>query len=231
MLIGVLVNTVAILVCGVLGSRVGQSIPERHSDLVMVGLKITVFSLGISFAIKTSNLLIVIVSIVIGSLIGETIDIDQKMKRFSDWVTAKLKAGDMNENKFSTAFVTASLVYCVGSMAILAALESGIEGSHTIHYTKAIIDGVASLFFAATLGVGVAASALVVLVYQGGLTILASMISPYVTPEIITEVSATGGIMLIALSMSMLEIIKVKVANMSPALIIPVIILSVMQLL
>lgn len=231
MLIGVTVNALAILIGGLLGARVGESIPQRHSDLVMVGIKITVLSLGISFAIKTENLLIVIISIVVGSLLGETIDIDRQMKRFSDWITGKLKTKNPGENSFSVAFVTASLVFCVGSMAILAGLESGMEGAHTIHYTKAMIDGIAALFFASTLGVGVAASAVAVFVYQGLITILASFVAPYVTPEIITEVSATGGIMLIALSLSMLEIIRAKVANMSPALIVPVILLGIQALL
>lgn len=233
MLIGAAVNALTIIVGGVLGSRIGKAIPQRHSDLVMVGLKIIVMTLGITFAIKTNNLLIVIVSIVFGSLIGETIDIDEKMKKFSDWITIKLRAGEENAGgtNFSLAFVTASLVFCVGSMAILASLESGMEGKHTIHYTKAVIDGISALFFASTLGVGVAASGVVLFVYQGLLTVLASFVAPYVTPEIITEVSATGGIMLIALSLSMLEILKVKVANMTPALMIPVIILSLMRLI
>lgn len=227
MLIGVTVNALAIIIGGLIGSRVGDSIPKRHSDLVMVGVKVIIFSLGISFAIKTENILIVIISIVVGSLIGETIDIDGKMKKFSDKITVRLQTGD---NNFSAAFVTASLIYCVGSMAILAALESGIEGQHALHYTKAIVDGITALFFASTLGIGVAASGVAVFIYQGLITILASTIAPYATAQIITEVSATGGIMVVALSFTMLEILQVKVANMTPALVIPVIILSVMQL-
>lgn len=222
MLAGVTVNALAIVIGGLLGARIGKLIPKRHSDLVMVGLEIVIMSLGISFAIKTENILIVIISIVLGSLLGESIDIDSRMKKFSDKVTAGLKSGGGN---FSLAFVTSSLVFCVGSMAILAGIESGMEGSHTVHYTKAIIDGIAALFFSSSLGVGVAASGLAVFVYQGLITLMASLVAPYVTADIIREVSATGGIMLIALSLSMLDIIKVKVANMTPALIFPVIIL------
>lgn len=222
MLLGVSVNAITIVLCGLLGSKIGKYIPEKHSELVMAGIKIIIMVLGISFAINTENILIVIISIVLGSLIGETIDIDGKMKIFSDKITSKLKT---EGNSFSVAFVTSSLVFCVGSMAILAAIGSGVEGDHSIHFTKAVVDGIASIFFASTLGIGVAASGVAVFVYQGLLTIMASFIAPYATAQIMTELSATGGIMLIALSFSMLDFMKVKVANMMPALIFPALII------
>lgn len=220
MLLGVAANALAIFLGGLLGSKIGSLIPKRHSDLVMAGLKIIILSLGISFAIKSENILVVIISIVLGSILGESINIDEGMKKFSDRVTAKLKTNSQGGSNFSVAFVTASLVFCVGSMAILAGIESGMEGKHTIHFTKAIIDGIAALFFASTLGPGVAASGIAVFVYQGLLTVLASLVAPYVTPAIIAEISATGGIMLMALALSMLELVQVKVANMTPALLI-----------
>lgn len=227
MLLGVTVNAMAIVLGALLGARIGGAIPERHSELVMSGIKMIILSLGISFAIKTEHILVVIISIVVGALIGESINIDARMKRFSDRMTGRFQSG-AGGSSFSTAFVTASLVFCVGSMAILAGLESGMEGRHTIHFTKGIIDGIAALFFASTLGVGVAASGVAVFIYQGLITVFASFVAPFVTTEIITEVSATGGIMLMALAFSMLNLIKVKVANMTPALIFPVLMLLMM---
>lgn len=222
MLLGSLVNALTIAIGGFVGTVIGRFIPKRHADLIMVSLQIVVLVLGIGFAIKSENILIVIISLVVGSLIGETLDLDKGMKKIGEGIRARLKN---DGSDISTAFVTTTLIFCVGSMAILASIESGMKGNHTIHYTKAIIDGISAIFFASTLGIGVALSGASVLIYQGALTLLASVVAPYITPEIMTEVSATGGVLLIALALSMMEIKQIKVANMIPALIIPIILI------
>ncbi len=219
MLTGAITNAVAIVIGGIIGTKAGKLIPKRHSDLILVCLEIVVLVLGIGFAIKSANILIVVISLVIGGLIGESIDIDGRMQKLGDAVQKKLKTEGAG---IPSAFVATTLIYCVGSMAILASIESGIQNQHSIHYAKAIIDGLSAIFFASTMGIGVSLSAVPVLLYQGTLTLLAGFVAPYVTNEIMTEVSATGGVLLIALALSMLDIKKIKVANLIPALIVPV---------
>ena len=222
MLLGAMTNGLLILAGGMIGAKAGKLIPERHSKLIMTSLQIIVLVLGIGLAIKTENILITVISLVLGGLLGETIDLDGKMKIFGDWIQSKVRS---NASNFSTGLVSASLIFCVGSMAILAAIESGIRGDHSIHFTKGIIDGIISIFFASTMGIGVAFSGIAVFLYQGGITLLASVIAPYVTPEMMNEVSATGGVLLIALSLTMMEIKSVKVANLIPALFLPVLLM------
>ena len=137
-----------------------------------------------------------------------------------------MKGGDSN---FSAAFVSTTLIYCVGSMAILGSIESGINGNHTILYTKSLMDGISAIFFASTLGAGVIFSGISVFIYQGILTVLAGYIGPYLSPEVVTEMSASGGILLIALSFTILGIKKIKVANLLPAIFLPVILMLFMK--
>lgn len=222
MLIGAFANAVAILIGGLIGSKAGKLIPEKHSKLIIVSLQIVIFVMGINFLIKSENILIVVISLVVGALIGESIDIDAKMQKFGESIQKKVA----NSGNFSSSFITSTLVFCVGSMAILASIESGIKGDHSIHFTKAIIDGFLSIFFASTMGIGVAFSGFAVFLYQGGLTLLSGLIAPYISEAIMTEVSATGGVMLIALALSMMEIKQIKVANLLPALVIPVILFA-----
>ncbi len=222
MLLGAIANGLSIVLGGIIGTKAGKLIPDRHSQLILASLQIVVLILGITIAIKSENILIVVISIVVGGLLGETMDLDKKMRDLGDYLQSKVKSSESN---ISSGFVSASLVFCVGSMAILASIESGIRGDHSIHFTKAIIDGVLAIFFASTLGIGVSLSGAAVFLYQGGMTLLASLIAPYITTEIMTEVSATGGVLLIALALTMMEIKQIKVANLIPALIVPAILM------
>lgn len=222
MLLGTIVNAGAIVLGSLIGMLAKKAIPQRMGDLIMTAIPIVVMVLGVQFSIASKNILIVIVSLVIGAIIGELIDIDKKLEVFGNNVQLKMKGNDSN---FSAAFVSTTLIYCVGSMAILGSIESGINGNHTILYTKALMDGISAVFFASTLGAGVLFSSISVFVYQGILTILAGYVSPYLSSTVVTEMSATGGILLIALAFTILGIKKIKVANLLPAIFLPIVIM------
>lgn len=226
MLTGTIVNTLAIIAGALVGVIAKKAIPQRMGDLVMSAIPIVVMVLGVQFGIASSNILIVIVSLVVGGIIGEWIDIDRRLDDFGVRIQSKMKGGDSN---FSAAFVSTTLIYCVGSMAILGSIESGINGNHTILYTKSLMDGISAIFFASTLGAGVIFSGISVFIYQGILTVLAGYIGPYLSPEVVTEMSASGGILLIALSFTILGIKKIKVANLLPAIFLPVILMLFMK--
>lgn len=226
MLTGTIVNTLAIIAGAMIGVIAKKAIPQRMGDLVMSAIPIVVMVLGVQFGIASSNILIVIVSLVVGGIIGECIDIDRRLDDFGVRIQSRMKGGDSN---FSAAFVSTTLIYCVGSMAILGSIESGINGNHTILYTKSLMDGISAIFFASTLGAGVIFSGISVFIYQGILTVLAGYIGPYLSPEVVTEMSASGGILLIALSFTILGIKKIKVANLLPAIFLPVILMLFMK--
>ena len=226
MLTGTIVNTLAIIAGAMIGVIAKKAIPQRMGDLVMSAISIVVMVLGVQFGIASSNILIVIVSLVVGGIIGEWIDIDRRLEDFGVRIQSRMKGGDSN---FSAAFVSTTLIYCVGSMAILGSIESGINGNHTILYTKSLMDGISAIFFASTLGAGVIFSGISVFIYQGILTVLAGYIGPYLSPEVVTEMSASGGILLIALSFTILGIKKIKVANLLPAIFLPVILMLFMK--
>ena len=226
MLTGTIVNTIAIIAGAMIGVIAKKAIPQRMGDLVMSAIPIVVMVLGVQFGIASSNILIVIVSLVVGGIIGEWIDIDRRLDDFGVRIQSRMKGGDSN---FSAAFVSTTLIYCVGSMAILGSIESGINGNHTILYTKSLMDGISAIFFASTLGAGVIFSGISVFIYQGILTVLAGYIGPYLSPEVVTEMSASGGILLIALSFTILGIKKIKVANLLPAIFLPVILMLFMK--
>ena len=226
MLTGTIVNTLAIIAGAMIGVIAKKAIPQRMGDLVMSAIPIVVMVLGVQFGIASSNILIVIVSLVVGGIIGEWIDIDRRLDDFGVRIQSRMKGGDSN---FSAAFVSTTLIYCVGSMAILGSIESGINGNHTILYTKSLMDGISAIFFASTLGAGVIFSGISVFIYQGILTVLAGYIGPYLSPEVVTEMSASGGILLIALSFTILGIKKIKVATLLPAIFLPVILMLFMK--
>lgn len=222
MLLGTIVNAGAIILGSLIGLLAKKAIPQRMGDLIMTAIPIVVMVLGVQFSIESANVLIVIVSLVIGAIIGEWIDIDKKLDEFGATVQSKLKGNDSN---FSAAFVSTTLIYCVGSMAILGSIESGINNQHTILYTKALMDGISAIFFASSLGAGVLFSSISVFLYQGLLTLLAGYVAPYLSSAVVTEMSATGGILLIALAFTILGIKKIKVANLLPAIFLPIIIM------
>lgn len=218
-MLGTVVNTLAIIAGSVLGFLLKGGIPERVNDTIMKGLSLCVLIIGISGAIKSSNMLLVICSVVIGGLIGEIIDIDKGLKRLGLFIESKLSG---KGGKISEGFITASLVYCVGAMAIVGSLESGLSGNHKTLFAKSIIDGISSIMFTSTLGIGVALSAVSVFIYQGIITLTASMLQGLLIPTVVAEISAVGSLLIVGLAFNMLEVTKIKVANLLPAVLIPI---------
>ena len=223
-LLGSIVNALLIIIGGVGGSLFKKTLPERFGNLVLAALGLFTLALGVTFSMKSKEILIVVVSLVLGSLLGELIDIERWMDKLGNGIQSRLKGFKGN---FSQGFVTASLLFCVGSMAIMGSLESGLSNNHQILYTKALMDCAISVVFAASMGIGVAASAGPVFIYQGAITLLAAYIAPYIDQSIIIEMTATGGILLMGVGVNILEIKKIKVGNMIPAIFMPIIILKV----
>lgn len=217
-MLGTIVNSLMIIIGAALGMLFKRGIKEGYKKTIMDGIGLSVLIIGISNALEFENLVVVIVSIVIGSIIGELIDINKRLNNLGDRLQSKFKN---EEGNFSKGFVTASLVYCVGAMAIVGAIQSGLTGNHQTLYAKAVLDGITAIIFASTLGIGVMFSSLAVFLYQGTITIFASSLSVILTEIAINEISSVGGILIIAIGINLLGLKEIKIANMLPAIIIP----------
>ncbi|MBV7274059.1 DUF554 domain-containing protein [Clostridium sp. PL3] len=229
MLLGTIVNFAAIILGSLIGILLKGGVPEKISTTIMQGLALCVIYIGISGAIKGSNVILIIISIVIGGFLGELVDIDNLLKKLGDKIEKKFKGKGV---KVSEGFVTASLLFCVGSMAIVGSLESGLEGNNKILFAKSMLDGIASIIFSSTLGIGVMLSSISVLLYQGIITIAASALKVILIQSVITDMTAIGSLLIIGIGFNMLEISKIKVANLLPAVFIPIfyqIILNLMK--
>ncbi len=211
---GTIVNGIAIIVGGLIGLFAKKLFSKKMHDSVINILALCVLIIGIQGAIDTTNILIVITSLVLGCIVGEWIDIDKIISDFSLKLEEKYFKKDSG---FAKGFTSASLLYCVGAMGILGSFQSAI-GNNDILYTKSVLDGVSSIFFASAYGFGVLFSSIPVVLYQGFLTIFAGFISSFLSELMIIELTAVGSVMIIALSLNMLGVIKVKVANLLPAL-------------
>ena len=214
---GTLLNASTVIIGSIIGLIVRSRLPKRITNTAFQGVGLFTIVLGIMMAIKTNNLLIMIFSIVLGSIIGELIDIDKWINVFGEWLKKKFKS---KNQRFSEGLITAFLLYCMGSMTILGAIEEGLGGLPNLLVAKSILDGFSSIVLAATLGIGVLFSFIPLLIYQGGLTLLASNIQNFLTEIIINEITAVGGILLLGLGITLLNIKKIKVINMIPSMII-----------
>jgi len=216
---GTIVNTVAIIVGALLGSRLTR-ISDGVKNTIMQGIGIAVCILGIMMALKTEQFIIVLASLVIGGILGEWLHIDKGLDNIGKWLERRF--GQKGNKNLATGFVTATLVYCIGAMTILGALDSGLRGNHDILYTKSILDGFTSIIFASTLGIGVIFSAIPVFFYQGLIALGATFITLFVSDQllnaIIVEVTAVGGILIVGIGLNILEIKKINVANLLPSL-------------
>ena len=217
-LTGVLINAAAVAAGGVLGTLGGRLMPEKMKQTVLAATGLVSIGIGISGAIGSSNQLIPILSLVIGSVIGELLHIEAGVTRAGDWLQKRFgKSGSITEG-----FVTGSLVFAAGAMAVMGALESGLKNDHTILMTKSVIDMAGSVAFAGSLGIGVAFSALSVLVLEGTVTLLASLLTGVLTDAVITEISVTGSLIIIGVALNVLGLTKLRIMNMTPALLLPI---------
>jgi len=224
---GTLVNAAAIIAGSMVGLVFKGGIPEKVNDTLIKGLGLCVIFIGISGALKGNDMLVLIVSIALGGIVGELIDIDRRLKELGDNLEKKLKG---KGGRVSEAFVTSSLLFCVGAMAIVGALESGLTGNHEKLFTKSMLDGISSIIFASSLGVGVVFSAAAVFVYQGIITLGASALKGVLVTSVINDMTAVGSILIMGIGLNMLGSSKVKTANFLPAIFLPILYYLIMNI-
>lgn len=218
-MIGVFVNVVTVLVGSMIGLIFKKGILKKYSDAVMVGIGFCTILIGIQGMLKGENVLVSIVSMVLGAIIGTALDIDGKLNKAGDFLSSKLKKETSDKTSVAEGFVTASLVFCVGAMTIVGSLNSGLKGDHTMIFTKSTLDLFSSMMLSASLGIGVPFAAIFVLVFQGGLVLLSGLIAPILSDSAIAEITCVGSLMIMALGFNLTGIGKFKVANYTPALI------------
>lgn len=217
-MLGTIINALAIIAGSLLGLLFKKGIPEGYKQTVMQAISLAVILIGLKSALQSSELLIVIISLALGSIIGEFAGIEDKLERLGQWLESRFSS---ESGSISKGFVTASLVYCVGSMAIVGSFESGLTGNHQTLFAKSALDGISSIIFASSLGFGVLLSSIPVFLYQGALTLTAGLLKPFLIPAVVAQMSATGGLLIAAIGINLLGVIKIRVGNMLPAIFIP----------
>lgn len=223
--IGTAVNSGAIILGALIGVILKSGLPEKVEKLLVQAVGLTVAVIGIQMALQTKNILICVVSLSIGAIIGELIDIDNLFNRFGKWAGIKIANGDAAVGaKIATGFITASLLFCPGAMGIVGAIQDGLPHDATTLYAKALLDGIFSIIMGANLGIGVALSAVSVGVYQGAITLFSGFLAPIATVAILAEITSVGGVMVLGIGFNLLEITKIKIANLIPALVPAVVI-------
>lgn len=224
---GVLVNVLAIIAGGLIGLVFNKGLSESVKRVVMQGIGLSVIIIGISGAMITSDYLLLVISLVLGGIVGALLHIENNLNRLGKKIESKFK----NENNaFAKGFVTATLVYCVGAMAIVGSIEAGVQGDNTTLYIKAILDGVTAIIFTATLGYGVIFSAVPVLIYQGAIVLLGYQLEPLLTDTLIDEISAVGSVLIMGIGINLLEIKHIHVGDLLPAIAMPPLILFILSL-
>ena len=222
-MLAVFVNAGAVILGSLLGLLLHNRLKEQHTKTIIACMGICTLVIGVTEAITTSNIIIVILCLVAGTVIGELTKLEDRIDGAGNWL--KERVAQKNNGRFTEGFVTASLLFCVGSMSIIGSFDAGLRNDYEIIFAKSVMDCIMSVTFAATMGIGVAFSAVTIILYQGALTLLAGVIEPVLTQQVITEMSAAGGVMLIATGMNVIGLTKerIKVGNMLPALIFPAI--------
>ena len=219
-LVGTLVNTATVLLGGIIGLVFKKGIPERVGDSVFKALGLITAFIGISGCLCGKNTLVAVISMIVGTALGELADLDKRVNNVGKFIENKVKKGDKNST-IAQGFVSSSLLFCVGAMTIVGSLQAGLEGNCSVLFTKSAMDLCSSIIFASTLGVGVLFSAGFVLVYQGLITILATYIEPLLTTAVVNEMNCVGYVIIIGLALNILGVTKLKVMNMVPAIFLP----------
>ena len=227
-LLGTIINGVAIIMGTILGLFFSK-IPERYKETILSGIGLAVILIGLQMALQVNHIIIVLLSIMTGAILGELLDIEKKLNQIGAWVESSISSHRV-DSKISQGFITASLIFVVGAMAIVGALDSGLRGDHGVLITKSILDGFTSLVLATTLGFGVILSAIPVVLYQGSIVILATTIENLIPAafldNFIIEMTATGGLLIVAIGLNMLQITSIRIANLLPSLLMVGIILA-----
>ena len=212
-------NVAAVLLGSGIGLAVGKRLPERLQRIITTGLGLSTLLIGMQMGLKVQNMLVLIASLVIGGVVGELLGIEAGLERAGEWLKSRARS---SSGTFVTGFVTASLVFCVGPMTIVGSIQEGMSGNPEIIYTKSMLDGAASVAFASSLGIGVIFAAVTVLVLQGALTLLGAQLAFLLRAEILNELTATGGLLILAIGLMLLEVKRIRVANLLPALVVVV---------
>ena len=215
--LGSIVNALSVIIGSIIGIYFGSFLSEKIRKAVFQIIGLFTLALGMQMSLKTNQFLILLVSLITGTIIGESLSIEKSIESLSN----KLKIKLQSENKlFSEGLITAFLLYCVGSMTFVGSIEEGIHQDRTLMYTKSLMDGISSILLASSFGTGVLFSAIPLLIFQSALTLGAHYFESYLHPELITEISAVGGVIIIGIGLNILEITKIKVSNMLPALLL-----------
>lgn len=237
---GSIVNAAAIVGGSLLGMIVKGRVSERFRAIIMQALGLSVIIIGLSGSLsaifrvssegklESNDIMVMIIFLVIGAIIGEALNIEKKLNRFAELIQKKLPGSGSN---FSAGFVSATLLFCVGAMAIVGSLEEGLAGNANTLYAKSILDCISSIIFSSTMGIGVLFSAIAVFLYQGSITLLAEFLEPMLTLEVINQMSLVGNVLILGIGINLLEIRNIKVANMLPAVFLPIIYYSIRMMI
>lgn len=238
-MMGTLINFATVMVGGLLGLLIGSRLPERIKAIAVTAIGLMTIVLGVSEAIKTENPLLPLLALVIGSVMGELVDIDRGINTLGDWLKKRFERSGSEQN-FTLAFVVASLQFCVGPLTILGAINDGLSGNFSLLAIKAVLDGFSAIVFASTFGIGTLFAGATILVVQGGISLLAGVVKPLLVsdprlsiaaqPRVI-ELAAVGGVILIGLALNILDIKRIKVANMLPALLLAPLLVALLNTL
>lgn len=220
-MLGTIVNIIAIIVGSVLGILLGKRLPRRFITVFFQVIGLFTLFLGVSMALETKHVFLLIVSLILGAAIGELINIEKYLTRFSEYLRTKVKFG--TNERFSEGLITAFLLYCMGSVTIIGAIDEGLRDDPNLLLIKSMMDGISSIALASTMGIGVAFSVIPLLLYQGGITLFAASVGDFFSETIVSELTATGGILLIGLGINILDIKKLRILNMIPALLVIII--------
>lgn len=214
-MLGVLVNTGAIIAGGLLGQLLKRGIPQKYNDAIMQGLGLCILYIGISGALDGTNALVPILAISLGALIGTALDLQGKLDRLGEALQKRIVNTDNSDESpsFSRGFVTACLLFCVGAMAVVGPLNSGISGDNSMLYTKSVLDFISSIVLGASLGIGVAFSSIAIFLFEGAIALLSSLLAPIMTETVIAEINCTGSILIMGLAFNSIGITKIKVMN------------------
>ncbi|WP_298648421.1 DUF554 domain-containing protein [uncultured Granulicatella sp.] len=227
----ILINGVAIAVGAIVGVFLRNIIADRFSQHIMQGLALCVFLVGIKGAIQIPSSMIMILSLVFGALVGEGIQMEERVRKFADWLQEKTSKGKETNVNLGEGFVAAVMIFCVGALATMGSIQLGLTGEPTLLQTKSILDGITSIFLAATEGIGVGLSSVAVIAYELILVGLSQFVSPYLSETVTVSMSAVGSLLLVGLAMNLLGITKIKVLNFLPAIFMPIIIVPILTMI
>jgi len=229
-MLGTIVNVIAVICGSLVGLLFRKGLPENYKEIVMSGVGLSVILVGIKSALSSDDLLIVIFSVIIGAVIGEFLKIEARLESLAHQIESRVAGKASDSGSFVRGFTTASLVFCVGSMAIVGALESGLTGNHQTLFAKSILDGVTSIIFASSMGIGVIFSGFSILLYQGAITLTAVFMKSFLVPETISQMTSVGGLLILSIGLNLLGITKIKIGNLIPGIFLPLLYFAVLSL-